>query len=447
VVFFDYLLRSNKKYFFFYFLILLQLLGGIAADISIIISSFFAFVYFSFNRHIDLYVIFLLLLTSIVMGENSFVENVQNINVEIYSRLKNTLFIGPVALSVKLALALSVPVRLLIQGRRNGIFEGTLFWFLILIFAIVGLVYSIMNGYENKSGLTVGLRICLSLGVLFLPTVVLNRLRLQEQLDRIFLLSLFFLAFGLMNAHWIFITFGFLPYLWVRWKSFLVRSLIIVVLSNVFILGPGTTITIILILLSSLFFVVIVMIRSMSLGSIKKVSYVFAFLPLLITMYILYVPFESYDFDFSSFWGYFNFKLIGDRKPIWDASLNQILSAHFLIPHAGSSLEVYFDYIKSWVLWEEGSHNIFLEIGRQVSGLAMVFFIIVIPVIVLKQLRSAESRQEMIIVLSFTSIYITFGISGQSIVYDGVGFLYWLMISQFIRQNRSSFESTSFFRS
>jgi hypothetical protein len=164
-------------------------------------------------------------------------------------------------------------------------------------------------------------------------------------------------------------------------------------------------------------------------------------------MYILYVPFESYDFDFSSFWGYFNFKLIGDRKPIWDASLNQILSAHFLIPHAGSSLEVYFDYIKSWVLWEEGSHNIFLEIGRQVSGLAMVFFIIVIPVIVLKQLRSAESRQEMIIVLSFTSIYITFGISGQSIVYDGVGFLYWLMISQFIRQNRSSFESTSFFRS
>ena len=436
-----------RKYGVFYFLIFIHLLGGLIADFAIIVSSVYAFYYFCLKKEIDLYVVFLLLFTSICMGQNSYIENVSNINVGIYDLFKNILFIGPIALSTNLALALAVPVRILLNLKRNKTYCFISIWYLALFLAVISLFSAFFSGLENKSGLTVGFRIVLTMGVLFLPQLVSSKEKFIKQFDKIFILSAISLGFGLMNAHWLFITFGFLPYLWFRFKSFRLKVIIALSLVNSFFIGAGSTLTVLFIFVCSSIFLLFAKFNIFNKKNSKYFALIFVLIPIVITVYVVSIPFETINYDLTTFSGYVKFKIIGDRKPIWDASYSQIFSQNFFIPPAGSSLDVYLDYINTWKNWEEGSHNIFLEIGRQVSGFCMFLFAFLLPKTLYSGYKNLSNQNELFLMLCFTSIYIMFGLSGQSIVYDGVGFLYWLLIAQFSKINSRDNENITYISS
>ena len=89
---------------------------------------------------------------------------------------------------------------------------------------------------------------------------------------------------------------------------------------------------------------------------------------------------------------------------------------------------MYFDYIKKWKEWEEGSHNIFLEIGRQISFMGMLVLSILVVRELMSLSKNLKDNKDFHFIFSVFSIYTTFGLSGQSIIYDGVGFMFWLLI-------------------
>lgn len=440
------ILADLKKYWFLYFLILLHLLGGIIANVAIIVSSCYAFYYFCFRKEVDLYVVFLLLYTNICMGQNSEAENVSNINVGVYTLFKNVLIIGPIALSTKFAFALATPVRALLNLEKTKSFWVLMLWYLAVLFSIIGLFVSFASGQENKAGLTVGFRIALTMGIVLVPQLISSKEEFLRQFDKIFIFSAVSLSLGLMNAHWLFITFGFLPYLWFRFKSVPLKTVILLCLARIFV-GLETTITIVSMILISFMFLLLAKFKILNQKNLKNLGLLFILLPILITVYVVLMPIDKIGYDFTSITGYVKFKLIGDRKPIWDASFLQMTNQNFFIAPSGSSLEVYFDYIDKWTEWAEGSHNIFLEIGRQAGRFCMYFFTFLIFKTLYSAYKSLSNKTECFIILSFTSIYLAFGLSGQHIVYDGVGFMYWLLIAQFAKFNFKENENITYLSS
>lgn len=440
------ILADLKKHGVFYVLIILHLLGGIIADFAIIVSSCYAFYYFCFKKEVDMYVVFLLLYTNICMGQNFEAENVSTINVGLYALFKNVLIVGPIALSTKFAFALATPVRALLNFGKTKPYWLLVLWYLAVLFSIIGLFLSFLSGEENKSGLTVGFRIALTMGIVLIPQLVSSKEEFLRQFDKIFILSAVTLSLGLMNAHWLFITFGFLPYLWFRFKSLPLKAVIVLCLLRIFV-GLETTITIVLMVVISLIFLILVRFKIFNQKNLKYLGTLFIFLPILITIYVVLLPIDKIGYDFTSIMGYVKFKLIGDRKPIWDASFLQMTTQNFFIVPAGSSLDVYFDYIDKWTEWPEGSHNIFLETGRQVGSFCMYVFTFMICKTLYSAYKNLSNKTECYIILSFTSIYLTFGLSGQSIVYDGVGFVYWLLIAQFAKFNSKNNENITYLSS
>lgn len=380
------------------------------------------------------------------MGQNSEAENVSNINVGIYALFKNVLIIGPIALSTKFALALATPIRALLNIEKVKSYGLLAIWYLAVIFSIIGLFVSFTSGQENKAGLTVGFRIALTMGIILIPQLVSSKKEFLRQFDKIFIFSAVSLSLGLMNAHWLFITFGFLPYLWYRFKSIALRLVILLCLARIFV-GLETTITIIGMIVISFIFLLFARFHIFNQKNLKYISIFFILLPILITIYVVLMPIDKIGYDFTSITGYIKFKLIGDRKPIWDASFLQIQSQNFFIAPSGSSLEVYFDYIDKWTEWSEGSHNIFLEMGRQIGAFCMLFFTFLISKTLYASYNVLSNKIECFIILSFTSIYLAFGLSGQHIVYDGVGFMYWLLIAQFAQFNSKENENIAYLSS
>jgi hypothetical protein len=380
------------------------------------------------------------------MGQNSEAENVANINIGIYAFFKNVLIIGPIALSTKLAFALATPIRGLLNLEKKKTYWLLTVWYLAILFAIIGLFISFTSGQENKAGLTVGFRIALTLGILLIPQLVSSKEDFLRQFDKIFILSAVSLSLGLMNAHWLFITFAFLPYLWYRFKSVPLKVVTVLCLARIFV-GLETTITIISMIVVSLIFLLLAKFKIFNQKNLKYLCLIFILVPIVITIYVILMPIDKIGYDFTSIVGYVKFKLIGDRKPIWDATFLQITAQNFFIVPSGSSLEVYFDYIDTWTEWHEGSHNIFLEIGRQIGGFCMLFFTFMISKTLYSAFKNLSNKIECFIILSFTSIYLTFGLSGQHIVYDGVGFMYWLLIAQFAKLNSKNNENITYLSS
>ncbi len=165
---------------------------------------------------------------------------------------------------------------------------------------------------------------------------------------------------------------------------------------------------------------------------ILKNKYIFLALiifPILFTLYTIQLPIID-AYDTSSFMGYAEFKLLGDRKPVWDASYKLIMNSLIITP-AGNILEVYLDYRNSWDMWQSGAHNIFLEIGRQIGGLGMILLSLIMLIMLYRTANEVRSKQETVILYCFLSIFLIFGFTGNSLVYDGVGAFYWFLVGQF----------------
>jgi hypothetical protein len=413
-----------KKYGVFYILILLHFPGGVISNVAVLVSSIYSFYYFATKKHIDLYLIFLLLFTNIALGNSGEESTGNNFLTALFN---NVVVLGPLAISTKFFFVLAIPFRIVIYKRDLKVNYLFILWLLIVLFSLIGLLYSYINGAENKSGLTVGFRIALVFGIFFLRFPSISKEVFYSSLSQILRFSLIVMSLGIVTGHWIFIMIGFIPYAWVNLKSKFYKLLILFTLTKV-VIDFQTTVTVAAIFLVALIFYIFYFLKLINSKNTVFITRVLVIAPLLITAYVIYLPIDENGYNMTTIEGYTYFKLFGDRKPIWDASFGVITNHNFFIAPAGSRLDVYFDYIKKWKEWEEGSHNIFLEIGRQISFMGML----VLSILVVRELMSfsknLKENKDFHFIFSVFSIYTTFGLSGQSIIYDGVGFMFWLLI-------------------
>ncbi len=433
---FEILKNQRIVYLMVYFLILLHFAGGLISHIAILISSILIFLYVAFSPKLDLYLIFLLIIPSIIFKTDSTTFNKANF---LLKNFNNVWILGPVALSSSLMMVMAVPVRLLIYFRSIKYKFLAILWFFTLILAIVGLFLAVLNGEKNPSGLTVGLRIALTIGTVLIGQSVKNKENFIESIDKIILVSLIILMTGIISAHWYFIVFGFIPFALFRIKPKILLLIPAIYVLFVIIHFDNATLTILGILLLSLIFFLLINWGEIVRTVLRTRFFIFLIIiiPLVLTIYTLSLE-SIKTYDITTLGGYIEFKLLADRKPIWDATWKDISSSFFLLKPAGGHLLVYFEFTKYWMDWPAGSHNIFLEIGRQIGTFSMISLSFILLFILYKSGKVIRSKDDMILYYCFLSIYLIFGLTGQSIIYDGVGALFWLLLGQMYHVFRDS---------
>ena len=136
-------------------LIVLQLCGPYVGVLGLILASFYSFYIISFKARIDILQIFLLLIPVIVLRSSSFeinsIETVENFtwfkfNIPI---LVNSVLIGPLNVSVKLAMAFGVFVRLILTIKKQKNIFLFFIWIICLLISIYGLYISLSTGLES----------------------------------------------------------------------------------------------------------------------------------------------------------------------------------------------------------------------------------------------------------------------------------------------------------
>jgi hypothetical protein len=135
--------------------------------------------------------------------------------------------------------------------------------------------------------------------------------------------------------------------------------------------------------------------------------------------------------------GYAEFKILGDRKPVWDQVLKLTLDHKLFMP-AGQMFNVYFSLFDDLTPWPGGAHNIFLELGRQLGLLSMILLssLIILKLITLKNVLCNVNM--LLYFYCFLSIFFVLGFTGNSLIYDGVGTMYWILfcnILYFVRKS------------
>jgi hypothetical protein len=405
-------------------LIVGHLFGGIISTFSIVLISFLAFFYFIIAKKLDVFTIFLLLVPNVLFELLSIYPNEKNL---LLANFNNVIFLGSFSISSKFLLALAVPIRLLLCEKKTNQAKSILtLYFIILSTSIISLFYAYFIGISNSSGLTIGLRSVLSLGVLFLPNIFYENF--YSSLNKVFVVSIILISLNFVNGHWMFVVYGFIPFIFIYIRPRILVFLILFLSFNLFY-NLENTITILLLAFFSFLIIVFNKFNFKSFFSKSSFSVLIA-VPFISTLIVLLLNSDGI-YDFETLSGFARFKLLGDRKPIWDSSWNFIQSSNFFYSLPGSVLEVYFDFTNKIVDWPEGSHNIILELSRNVSLFAALFFFITIFINFINIHKKIKSKINLIILFCFLNVYIFYGLTGNSLVYDGVGFLFWLMFVSF----------------
>lgn len=421
-----------QKYKFELIIIFIQLIGPISL-IGLIAGSVYVFYKIALNKEIDLVSIFILLIPSIALGYN-FVNTESISDLAIANNwikiklpaIKTVYLLGPVAISVPFFAALAVPVRLIVFFKNNS--NKLLFgiWFLVLLISIIGLLLAIINKQVSAGGLTVGLRIALTIGAILLPLSVTSR-KLEPQLMIIVKMSVVFFLLGLLNGLWMFVAFAFPAYLFFSdekngWKILGIVSLIVILFFNF-------SFTLKLTALGS--FVLLLFYNKEKLSSIfvryKIFKYLLYLFPILFMVFLVYSNISG-TYIFSE---RFTSKLFEDRVPLWTYSLDLILNSNFFIVPAARDVKV-IDYSKLGEdNWGFGAHNIYLEMARQLGVFATLLITVIIGTVLLKTFELIRKNKNLSkILLSLFAVYIVWGLTGNALVWDGTGFLYWLIIGQ-----------------
>ena len=450
-------MNNSSKYLPEIFLLSLQITP--LAAVGTILASFYIFYKVAFLPKLNILSLFLLLLPSIALRQNDVIFQIaQNQFGEtgwfqfFIPAVKSAVIIGPLAVSAELFAALAVPVRLLrfINKQPNLILMTG--WFVALIISIFGLYLAIQQGIFSAGGITVGLRIVLSLGVLLFP-VAIEPLELKYQLLGIMKLSIMLFLLGLMNAHWVFVSIAFPAVILfskerIFWKILSVLMIAIVLLSK----SSFTSILTPLLAMLLIWFYSVKQ-RYSKQNNAFKIKSIPLLLYLFFPIYIVFLTVSQKLIPIAQTIGsdLFLSKLFDDRGSIWTFTILLIQKSNFFIVPAGRDI-LTLDYgIKGYSEWGAGAHNIFLEIARQ-DGLLVFILLFIILASVFWKLQSHfefNNNTSKNILLAFIAVYMVFGLTGNSLVYDGVGFLFWLIFSQIIKifkTNKSYENSASFGR-
>jgi hypothetical protein len=442
----------KHKYLLEYLFIIVQLTP--LATIGTLVSSVYAFLYFSLVNKVDIYKLFLLLLPSIVLrGSSEFFFGFNTSQFDetgwfaIYiPTLVPTVIVGPLAISVKLFLGLAVPFRLLSSLYKGKIknYSTIVLYIILLVLAIIGLIMARSLGIQSDGGITIGLRIALVVGVLYLPLFTDYDV-VFEQVMKIVKVSVVLLLLGLSNSHWFFVTVSFFPFLLftekkIYWKAV---SILMVV---VFFVG-GFTFTVKLTILFSLLFNLIIYTPSLYRRySVLFTNNVFRFLVVFFPIYFcLLVIFGSIESLASQIGERFYLKLIDDRGLIWISTFQLIASSDLLVVPAGRDIPVFEMALSRFRDWGAGAHNIYLEIIRQLGFTYFIGYLILVVPFLMRLTSSMGARPKIFAYFSSSllAVYLVFGLTGNSLVYDGVGFLYWLIVGQLARVGYSEKQSTN----
>lgn len=437
-------MKYSFKYLPEIFLLLLQFTPF--AVVGTVMASIYIFYKVAFQVRLDILSLFLLLLPSIALKQNDIIFQISQNQFEdsgwlqvFIPTLKSSLIIGPLAVSPHLFAALAVPIRL-IRFKKQVRIKYVLLWTLALLISIYGLYLSQIHGHTSEGGLTVGLRIVLSMGVLLFP-VFIEQKELYHQLSGIMKLSIVLFLFGLLNAHWLFVTVAFPAIILFsdenRFWKFLSLSMIGII---VFL---GSTFTLKFIFIFSILLVWFHKIKgSSNINGIfrLRINPVLLIAYLFFPIYIVILTVSQKIMPIAQAIGsdLFLSKLFDDRGTIWFFSLDLIQKSNFFIVPAGRDIITYDYGIIGEKEWGAGAHNIFLEIARQNGTFVflIIFFLIAVFFREMNKTLLFQNKLLMNASIGFIAVYMVFGLTGNSLIYDGVGFLFWLIFSQLIKSSK-----------
>lgn len=433
------------------FLIVLQFTP--LAPAGVIAASFYIFYKVAFANKLDVLSLFLILLPSIVLrqddvffqlGQTQFDET-SWIKVFIPS-LQTSVSIGILVVSAQFFAALAVPVRILRSLNFKNI-KIVFFWILALILSFYGLYLAKISGIDSAGGLTVGLRITLSLGVLLFP-ILINQEELYGKLRSIIKISIVLFLFGLLNEHWLFISVAFPAIILFSNEKKIWKFLSVLMICVLMFLGSTFTIKLILI--------VSILITGFHKVKRDKHSgfYQLRINPtlllgyLLFPIYIVFLTISQTLMPIVNVYGSERFisKLFEDRGLLWVFTLNLIRNSNFFVVPAARDISVINYHVSGSKNWEAGAHNIYLEIARQ-NGFFVFLILFLIVSLFLWNLQKTlyfENRLLMNTCLGLMAVYLVYGLTGNSLVYDGVGFLFWLIFGQVIKNAKiiKTYENT-----
>ena len=429
----------NGKFKYSYFVLILFILIQLTPFyyIGVIASSIFAFYKILFYKKIDFVTLFLLFIPSIVLRDNtvlssnnSFISFQSGWVQLFFPTLKSSFSLGSLSISPSFFAAIAVPFRLIKEFRSINRYLLIL-WLFALVLSITGLFISIINGISSAGGLTVGLRIVLTLGVLILPKVI-NFNDLKNQIKLIAKVSLIFFFLGILNNHWIFIAVIFPVILFFSNENYFWKSFSLVMLILFFLLELTFTIKLTLYLIFTL--VILFIFKRGALNINKFKSSIILSLPLLLVFFVIgqqLLPILNLIGSEK-----FTNKLLDDRGGIWIYTLSLITESNFFLVPSGRDIPT-FNFLGNdgYIDWGAGAHNIYLEMARQLGVFSSIILFIIIGFFFMdvpKFFRTTKDIFLKITSLGFISVYIIYGFTGNSLIFDGVGFLFWFMFSQII---------------
>lgn len=415
-------------------LIFLQLCGPYVGVLGLILACFYSFYVISFKTRIDILQIFLLLIPAIVFrsilaGEVSNDGSVENF---IWYKLNiptliNSHIIGPINVSVKLAMSFGVLVRLILTIKKQKHFFLFFIWLICLLISMYGLYLSRSIGLESSSGLTVGLRTVLSIGAILIPLTISSNHNLIFDIIIITKISILIFLFGFMTNHWFFIFPCLLPFLYSSHTNKMWKFLSVLVSLMLLIMNYSFTLKITVLLSWLLIYINDNKFLFKKLYNYKFSKIIFFVSPFLIIFYAIK---DTSLFSLTNDDGlvnYFQFKFFADRGALWFYTTNLILSSDFWVVPAGRDILVsgstYGD-----VLWGAGAHNIYLEMARQLGLFVTILLTVIMSFTIIKIIKFTNKKNNLgKLGLVFAGVYLVFGMTGNSLIYDGVGFFFWLI--------------------
>lgn len=423
-------------------MVVLQLLGPLGV-VGVLLASIYAFYLIAFKTKIDLIQLFILLIPNIALSSGRDIKggNLNQYGDVTYFKilipsLTSVYIFGPIAVSVMLFMALAVPVRLFRKIKIQKANLLHLIWFIVLLLSIYELYLAKSEGIESAGGLTVGLRMVLSIGAILIPLAI-GKNNLEKQLILIGKISMILFLIGVMNSHWIFVTAAFPAFIFYTSKR-LEWKIISVICALIFLIFGGTfTIKFTTLLSWSMIFLFEYRQIIFPYFKFKLFRIALFLLPMLIVYYVIESKSAITLSGRTTLQARFISKLYGDRGGIWMQTIEFIKKSNFFIVPAGRNIIVYDYGIVGESDWGAGAHNIYLEMARQIGLFSALLLSIIIFWYLFKIMRQIFKTGIISkFILISLSVYIVFGLTGNDLVYDGIGFLFWLIIGQIYQVNK-----------
>jgi len=392
-----------------------------------VIASFVATVWVMLARsEVDIYKIFLLLLPAVGLYSEGieadwFITRILRVE-------KVSTPVGMFPLTTPTALAVTVPFRVLLYRSQSSMIIKGLWWPCFAL-SVAGLIFGLLTEASSETGITVGVRSALAFGAVLISYRRSSSNDIHSEIRCVVLSSLVLFSIGALQNHWMFIAVSLVPCLFLYFGKGVGALTLVLLLVPAVVRGTAFSFTLAGVMLVSILLCALAASDKAAGIMRRKVCLISVFvLPALLTLFVIKqgerdeVGTETLEIENLAF------KVWGDRKPIWDAAYEQIVNSPYLLVAPGRPL--YFRNLvrKEVDAWDWGAHNIFLEVFRQIGALASVFGFAVVGWAFVKAGNAAIGQEDRIVFWSLTSVYLVFGMTGNTLSFAGTGLLFWFLV-------------------